>query len=141
MATLPGGDLGGVLPARAPAPTDAEALDRFIDWLTLCEVLNDFSPVALDTLGFGTDQEDLLRDFVAAVSVSLDRATEPVRRALDGIIRVMPELSPIVHIVADRIRHRTLGREGSVDEPVSPWEEDRTHRAAESTVRRVLADL
>jgi hypothetical protein len=81
-----------LLPSQAPALTDVDGLHGFTDWLTLCEMPTDFSPVALDTLGFGADQEDLLRDW-------------------------------------------------SAGEPMSPWEEDRTRRAARSTVRRVLADL
>ena len=130
-----------LLPADAPALTDGDGVHRLIDWLTLCEMLTDFSPVALDTLGFGADQEDLLRDFVAAVSLDLDAATEPVRRALEGVIRVVPELTAVVHRVGEDIRWRDRAPDSPARDPVSPWEEDRTRRVAHDTIRRVLADL
>jgi hypothetical protein len=130
-----------LLPSRASALTDVDGLHAFTDWLTLCEMLTDFSPVALDTLGFGADQENLLRDFVAAVSLDLDGVAEPVRRALDGVIRIMPELTAVVHRVGDEIRRRDRALYWPAGDPVSPWEEDRAQRMAQNTARRVLADL
>ncbi len=51
-----------LLPTKTPPLDDRAALERFADWLALCELLRDYEQLGdhdqlrLDELGFGPDQ-------------------------------------------------------------------------------------
>jgi hypothetical protein len=91
-----------LLPRGAPDPEDLAEVQRFADWVTLCELLGEFSRELLEQLGFGPEHDALIHH---------NRATE-----------VLAWTSPLA-------------------DPPPPWA-DVPHRAiADSTVRRVLADL
>lgn len=131
-----------LLPSAAPDPSDLEAVQRLTDWLTLCELLGDFSPVALDTFGFGADHEMLIRDFLGRVGTGAHgNATEPVTRALEGVYRIMPELTPLPRAVGGAMWSPAAIPGPFDDDPPPLWEEDRMRGIADKTVRRVLADL
>jgi hypothetical protein len=81
-----------LLPAALPDPEDLAEVQRFTDWLTLCELLGEFSRELLERLGFGRDHEALISryreqlgsvsELLAASDPSLDPLTpwEDVRR-------------------------------------------------------------
>jgi hypothetical protein len=52
-----------LLPARLPDPDDLAEVQRFTDWMTLCDAVASFSPKALGELGYGPDQEKLFLAF------------------------------------------------------------------------------
>jgi hypothetical protein len=95
-----------LLPAALPDPEDLAEVQRFTDWVTLCELLGEFSRGHLEQLGFGQDHQALIVSYRAHPRPSGE---------------VMPS--------------------GPPSDPTAPWENVRRREIADSTVRRVLADL
>jgi hypothetical protein len=91
-----------LLPHTAPDPEDLAEVQRFADWVTLCELLGEFSRERLEQLGFGPEHDALIHR---------NRATEALAWA------------------------------GPPADPPSRWADVQDGTIAESTVRRVLADL
>ncbi|HEY2317209.1 MAG TPA: hypothetical protein VGH67_02845 [Solirubrobacteraceae bacterium] len=52
-----------LLPAQLPEAHDLAEMQRFADWVTLCELLGEFSPELLGELGYGAGQDELVRSF------------------------------------------------------------------------------
>ena len=49
-----------LLPGALPDPEDLAEVQRFTDWVTLCELLAEFSQELLEQLGFGPEQDALI---------------------------------------------------------------------------------
>jgi hypothetical protein len=49
-----------LLPRAAPDPDDLAEVQRFADWVTLCELLGEFSHELLEQLGFGPEHDALI---------------------------------------------------------------------------------
>jgi hypothetical protein len=96
-----------LLPAALPDPKDLSEVQRFADWVTLCELLGEFSRALLEQLGFGDDHDALTR-----------RYREQLRPASELLTASGPPIDPL-----------------------APWDDVQRRRTADSTVRRVLADL
>lgn len=93
-----------LLPVGLPEPQDLAEVQRFTDWVTLCDLLSEFSLELLGELGFSGQHNTLIRRF---------REGPPGESKL---------------------------RLWSGDPP-APRAEDRAGQFADTTVRRVLADL
>lgn len=52
-----------LLPTSLPDPRELAETRRFTDWVTLCELLGEFSSDLLDLLGYGPEQERLIHRF------------------------------------------------------------------------------
>lgn len=63
-----------LLPTSLPDPRDLPEMQRFMDWVTLCELLGEFSSGLLDQLGFGAEQRALIQRFREGVSGLRERA-------------------------------------------------------------------
>jgi hypothetical protein len=96
-----------LLPAALPDAEDLAEVQRFTDWVTLCELLGEFSRELLAQLGFNAAHEDLVRRH---------RARPTSEATIETWSREPPD-------------------------PPTPWEDVRRRGIADSTVRRVLADL
>ncbi|MGH2915735.1 MAG: hypothetical protein ACRDMX_12195 [Solirubrobacteraceae bacterium] len=87
-----------LLPARVPALDDEGELARFVDWLTLCEILSAFSPRLLRSLSGESERIELSVGFMRRVSAAdaRARASEHVVRAYDGAARLIgsPSIAP-----------------------------------------------
>jgi hypothetical protein len=129
-----------LLPARAPHPADQAEVQRFADWLVLCQMLWEFSPQLPAALGFG-EQED--RTIVAFLNAVQGWGTEPsdaVLRALNAVTALNAGLASRATALARRLRD---------DRPPSAWVVGESPPNAEldpidaagSIVERVLADL
>jgi hypothetical protein len=93
-----------LLPAGTPDPEDLAEVQRFTDWVTLCDLLGEFSLELLGELGFTGEHITLIR----------------------------------------RFRERPRGESEILawgGDPPPPRAEDRARQFADTTVRRVLADL
>ena len=90
-----------LLPARAPELDDHGSLERFAEWLWLCQLLSGYDPEQGDEFGFGSEHLELLAQFQGEVdrrcmmqgaqafeSTTLDL----VLRALESISLLGPEL-------------------------------------------------
>jgi hypothetical protein len=91
-----------LLPGAVPDPEDLAEVQRFADWVTLCELLGEFSRELLEQLGFGPEHDALIHR---------NRPTE------------------------------VLAWTSTPADPPSRWDDTQHGTIAESTVRRVLADL
>jgi hypothetical protein len=93
-----------LLPAGLPEPEDLTEVQRFTDWVTLCDLLAEFSLELLGELGFSGEHNTLIRRF---------------REGPRGESEILVWSG----------------------DPRAPGEEERARQFAETTVRRVLADL
>jgi hypothetical protein len=129
-----------LLPVRLPEPGDREALERFADWLELCRLLWHGHPDVWEAIDFGPDQLELVAAFVERAGGEVPPpADEHVRRALEAIAAVVPQLSIRAAQLARRAALDLGGGEWGVAEPsehVIPARHDDV-----VDVHRVLADL
>lgn len=96
-----------LLPTELPDPGDLVEVQRFTDWVTLCELLGEFSRELLEQLGFSDAHNALIHRY-----------------------RELP--------------HPDSALLAGSDPPIdvhAPWDDVRQRVVADSTVRRVLADL
>ena len=127
-----------LLPASVPEPDDRAAVERFADWLTLCEQLWDFDPELKALLGYGDEHLELMASFLAQAELhqSLERpAADQVVRALDAISRLEQALRPLAGLVARDLRA------AAVRQPRAMPQEPEPPPPELFEVRRVLADL
>lgn len=135
-----------LLPTGTPDLDDRVALERFADWLALCELLWAYHGSGLrGELGFGADQLRLLTEFMYSVDDRRVQAgspltasgadLDPILRALSSIASLRPELGGY----ADHIAY-TL-RPASPVAAESPPPSKRSTGVETFDVRRVLADL
>jgi hypothetical protein len=103
-----------LLPAKIPNRDDRVALERFADWLVLCELVRGYDSSLLDGLGFGADQLALALAFALALERRPDDCSpaseEPTLRALDCIARLAPEYRSVPETVARRLRGSAVER-------------------------------
>jgi hypothetical protein len=120
-----------LLPARAPAIDDREAVERMIDWLVLVEVIRGFDPALLRALGSADALEQQLDSGIWSLDAELGA------RALMRILRVFPA-------DAQRVERLRAWLQGP-GPPVRPEREDPRWDWAVSTewrdLYRVLRDL
>jgi hypothetical protein len=129
-----------LLPVRLPEPGDREALERFADWLELCRLLWHGHLDAWEAIDFGPDQLELVAAFVERAGDEVPPpADEHVRRALEAIVAVVPQLGIRAAMLARRAARDLGGGEWDVAEPSEP--EAPRHREDVVDVLRVLADL
>lgn len=128
-----------LLPASEPEPDDRAAVERFADWLSLCELLWDYDPELKTRLGHNDEHVELMASFVGRVELhkSLARPeADQVRRALELIAGLEPGLEPLARFVGRDLPAtaavRTSGQARDYPEPPAPELFE---------VRRVLADL
>jgi hypothetical protein len=57
-----------LLPTALPDPRDLAEMQRFMDWVALCELLGEFSPELLDQLGYRPEHTTLIHRFRAGIS-------------------------------------------------------------------------
>ncbi len=134
-----------LLPTRVPELDDRVGLERFADWLAMCELLWGYhGPGLRGELGFGSDQIRLLTEFMYRVddrraqrdSAPIAAASlDPILRALRSIASLRPELGGY----ADHIAYVLRGVSGAPVAPPPLAEAD--PREENFDVRRVLADL
>ena len=135
-----------LLPAIVPELTDVAEVGRLADWLTLCQMLDEFSPQVLLGLGFGPENEALIGRFLALVASGPDAArADHVIRALDAVGPNLINLRGPAQRLAAWLRAETT--------PDDPWplqewlagdpgREPRPPVTGEAyDVARVLADL
>lgn len=127
-----------LLPTNTPRPDDRAAIDRFADWLVLCDLLRDYDEPRLEELGFGPDQLALALAFALELERNPDWVTpateDPALRALGSIARLAPEFVHLPRTVARQQR-----RAQQLDPPrLSPPE---FADLGPLDVGRVLADL
>lgn len=133
-----------LLPIRTPSCDDRAALERFADWLVLCELLRGYDDAVLERLGFGPDQLALALAFALEVERHPDRVTpateDPTLRAVECIGRLAPEYSALPETVIRQLRRSAIERAG-------PQQLTHSELALEFAnlgpldVGRVLADL
>jgi hypothetical protein len=127
-----------LLPASVPEPDDRAAVERFADWLTLCELLWDYNFELKAQLGHNDEHVELMASFVGRVELhkSLPRPeAEQVLRALELIAELEPDLQPLARFVGRDLRTAAAPPSGlapDVPEPPPPELFE---------VQRVLADL
>ena len=139
QAPTPIPDLGRAPPRLQPEPDDRAAVERFADWLSLCELLWDYDPELKTRLGHNDEHVELMASFVGRVELhkSLARPeADQVRRALELIAGLEPGLEPLARFVGRDLPAtaavRTSGQARDYPEPPAPELFE---------VRRVLADL
>jgi hypothetical protein len=136
-----------LLPCGPPDLSDRVEVQRFADWLILCELLSDFSPALPETLRLGGHEAVLMDGFLAQVQAELTgpaaRFPELVFRALDAVAALQPLLRHRAHGLARELREAIGGPSAMDDEFLGPEGEPEPRFAPHSTfdVRRVLADL
>jgi hypothetical protein len=127
-----------LLPASVPEPDDRAAVERFADWLTLCELLWDYNFELKAQLGHNDEHVELMASFVGRVELhkSLPRPqAEQVVRALELIAVLEPDLQPLARFVGRDLRTAAAAPSGlAPDLPEPPPPEL-------FEVQRVLADL
>jgi hypothetical protein len=106
-----------LVPATVPARDDRPALERFADWLVLCELLRAYDPVLPAQLGFGPDKLALALAFALDLERHPDAcsaaAEEPTLRALECIGRLAPEYRSVPQMVARRLRRTAIEHGGA----------------------------
>ena len=131
-------------PTRTPPLRDRAAIERFADWLVLCELLRSYEKARLEALGFGPDQVALALAFALELERHWDElapATEDqALRAVECIGRLVPEYSELPATVARQLR-RSARRE-TIVAPMSARDLEREFaQLGPPDVYRVLADL
>lgn len=134
-----------LLPAAVPSCGDRVAIERFVDWLTLCELLWAYDPTLREELGFGTSQLALMMAFAVEIERDpesiLGASPELAQRALESIATLVPELGPFPRHVAERIGRVGADHPAEANQPAAPpldWDQAKLD---EVDVARVLADL
>ncbi len=134
-----------LLPASVPSCGDRVAIERFVDWLTLCELLWAYDPTLREELGFGASQLALMMAFAVEIERDpesiLGASPELAQRALESIATLVPELGAFPRHVAERIGRVGADQHPEADQPAGPpldWEQAKLD---EVDVARVLADL
>jgi hypothetical protein len=131
-----------LLPTHAPALDDLVEMERFNDWLALCEMLVRYD-AALSSER--REHRDVMAEFLDRVDLRrLEQCPEPlaptelepVLRALDSIASLAPELSLSAENLA-----RVLRRARTTDAPGPTTSEQPSYVGEAFEVRRVLADL
>jgi hypothetical protein len=134
-----------LLPARAPELDDGGSLERFAEWLWLCQLLSGYDPEQEDEFGFGSEHLDLLLRFQGKVgrwATTLDARSlqsttlDLVLRALESIALLEPALQRSSREIAYMLTIDT----SVPPEPGAPPPPPRTQSEA-FDVRRVLEDL
>jgi hypothetical protein len=127
-----------LLPASVPDPSDRAAVERFADWLVLCELLWDYDPELREALGFCDEQAALMANFIGQVELrkSVDRpVADQVLRTLDAIGLLAPELRSLASFVSRGLIAPTAVERRPSDREPEP------SQLEVSEVRRVLLDL
>ena len=128
-----------LLPVRLPELGDREAVERFADWVELCRLLWTGHPDVWETIDFGPDQLELVVGFVEHADAVRADGDEQMRRALEAIAGLIPQLHDRAAQLARRAQLDLGGGEWDVAEPshqVIPAPRDDV-----IDVHRVLADL
>jgi hypothetical protein len=134
----------GLLPTRTPRRDDRVAIERFADWLVLCQLLRDYDHQLLEQLGFSADQLAL----ALAFALDLERhpgdispaAEDATLRAIDCIARLAPEYAALPRTLGRRLRRGVTER--SEVQRLSQRELEREFGdLGPLDVDRVLADL
>jgi hypothetical protein len=116
-------------------------VQRFADWLVLCQMLWEYSAQLPVSLGFGEQEDRTIVAFLDAVAAwGMAGAGDPVLRALDAVAALNPELAARATELARRLRD---------DRPPSVWMGESPAPSAGLgpiddagfIVERVLADL
>jgi hypothetical protein len=90
-----------LLPARRPHPADRIEVERFADWLTLCELLATYDPLLPKTFGVGSAQVVLAGEFLTEVEDEL----ESISDSADHVIRALELMASVVPGLHRRARH------------------------------------
>ena len=134
-----------LLPATVPGCGDRVAIERFVDWLTLCELLWAYDPTLREELGFGSSQLALMMAFAVEIERDpesiLGASPELAQRALESIATLVPELGPFPRHVAERIGRVGADQPAAGDRPAAAPLDWRQAKLDEIDVERVLADL
>jgi hypothetical protein len=133
-----------LLPTRAPDPHDVPEVQRFADWVTLCDLLSSFSPALPQTLGFGRYQMRVMEDFLRRVAVDLEfTGNEPTIRALEATASFAPELAGRAQRLNAWLREGAEAPDWLAEVAPDPALGRQAHLAAGEgiDVGRVLADL
>jgi hypothetical protein len=136
-----------LLPCGPPDLSDRVEVQRFADWLILCELLSDFSPALPETPLVGDHEVALMDAFLEQVHADLTgraaRFPELVFRALDAVASLQPELRHRAHVLTRELMEAIGGPSAMDDEFMGPEPEPEPRFAPRSAfdVRRVLADL
>ena len=105
-----------LLPATVPSCGDRVAIERFVDWLTLCELLWAYDPTLREELGFGASQLALMMAFAVEIERDpesiLGTSPELAQRALQSIATLGAGRVPPPCRRADRPRRRRPARRG-----------------------------
>jgi len=131
-----------LLPACAPEVGDRVGVERFAEWLALCELLWDYDESLRDRLAFGTEQVHMMVVFLTRIEQAhlADGPTkaiaEPVPRALDSIAKLAPELGGFARHIRNRLR-----RETAIATSIELAPEPVYYRGETFDVRRVMRDL
>jgi hypothetical protein len=133
-----------LLPARAPDPRDVSEVQRFADWVTLCDLLSSFSPALVQTLGFGRDQTRVIEDFLRRVGADLEfSGNEPAIRALEATASFAPGLAGRARRLSALLREGVETPDWLAEVAPDPALGGQAHLASGEgiDVGRVLADL
>jgi hypothetical protein len=132
-----------LLPVQAPAPTDRAEVQRLVDWLTLCELLVQFSRTLPNRLGLDQHSVAVIGDFLDLVAVDLEgAASELVLRALDSVEVLVPDLGPPVNDLRRHLLHVPPGSGAGTQGAEDYWSLERGDVVVGGfDVSRVLADL
>jgi hypothetical protein len=103
-----------LLPVRTPRCDDRVAVERFADWLVLCELLRGYDGLLLDELGFGPDQLALALAFALEVERHPDLVTpateDATLRAVECIAKLAPEYIGLPTTVVRMVRRGSTDR-------------------------------
>jgi hypothetical protein len=136
-----------LLPADAPRLDDRAAIERFNDWLALCEMLRGYDSGLRLRLNLGPDRADVMAEFIYRVDLlRLEQGPEPfvpddfepLLRALRSIGSLQPELSLYADRMATMLRR---GRARSPGEGEPQLAEPPIYAGERFDVHRVLMDL
>ncbi len=128
-----------LLPARAPQLDDRVGLERFADWLNVCELLWSYDADLRERLGFGVEQVHVMITFLTRVEQAGQpggESSQLLRRALTSIGSLAPELSGYAQFIAARLDDEVGFGSTHVPPPDPPF-----YRSQRFDVRRVLLDL
>lgn len=134
-----------LLPARAPELDDRGSLERFAEWLWLCQLLSGYDPEQGDEFGFGSEHLDLVLRFKENVGrwgttlgarSSQSTTLDLVLRALESIALLEPALQRSSREIAYML---TLDTSGPPEPGAPPPPLPTQHETFD--VRRVLEDL
>lgn len=133
-----------LLPARAPQLDGRADVERFADWLGLCELLWGYDPDLRERLGFGVEQVHVMVVFLTRVERARSSevaglpksSSDAVFRALSSIGSLAPELSGYAQFIRARLDDEVEFGSAQLPPPSRPF-----YRGETFDVRRVLLDL